>query len=165
MDHPHYHPPVEPLKAWLSLGLSCVIPGAGFMACGRWTRGLVHFAIVMCTFVCGLLLHSSVAWPVWTIKSEEFNLINNFTFIVQMGAGVPAWASLFAAISEVAQGGAGNFLAGIPKHPYYELGGYFLIVAGAMNYFAIGNFYDRVVHVHPRFVAQETGGESEVAAS
>jgi hypothetical protein len=142
--------------AWLALGLSWLIPGAGFMIYGRWGRGIAHFLMVGLTFMLGLALKSGVDWPSWSIRAEDFNLINNFTFIVQMGGGF--WALLsFGASNFMAEGAAGAlaWFQGLQEYRYYELGSYFLIVAGALNYFALGNFYDRVIHVHPRFAAQE----------
>lgn len=114
------------------------------------------------TFLIGIMLHSSVMWPIWSIRSPDFNLINNFTFIVQMGGGFAALASFWATTAPVAVEAAPPlfaWLAGVPHHPYYELGGYFLIVAGAMNYFALGNFYDRLIHPGARFEAIEPAAE------
>ncbi|GEM_PF-2360427 len=140
---------------WLGLFIGWMIPGAGFLIWGRWVRGLTCFFLIHLTFGLGLVLHSGVAWPSWSFRSEEFNLINNFTFIVQMGTGLPALAS-FLASQWVQEPGAGlAWLAGAPKHPHYELGSYFLIVAGALNYFVVGNFYDRLVRPRPPFTAQE----------
>lgn len=140
------------MKAWTALVLSWLIPGSGFIMYGRWGRGLAHFVTIGATFGLGLALHSSVDWPIWSIRSPGFNLINNFTFITQMGGGLPAVASFVVA------NGAGasanpllEWLAGEPKHYSYELGSYFLIIAGALNYFAMGNFYDRFLH--PRTAA------------
>src|SRR6185295_6142612 len=148
-------PPVAPHIAWIGILVGWMIPGAGFMICGRWRRGLAQFVIVMLTFTLGIALHSGVAWPEWSPRREEFNLINNFTFIVQMGSGFPALASLMASLPHGAENGSWAWLAGIQKHPYYELGSYFLIVAGAVNFFALGNLYDRVIQPHPRFQEQE----------
>jgi len=148
----------------MALVIGWLIPGASFMLCGRWTRGILHFVTIMVTFALGLALHSGVAWPSWSPKSEEFNLINNFTFIVQMGSGLPALGSLMASLSRAASASSAwpLWLAGEQKHPYYELGSYFLIVAGALNYFVVGNFYDRVIKIQSRFRPQELG-EEEVA--
>ena len=145
--------------AWLGVLISWMVPGAGFMVCGRWARGIFHFLAINLTFALGLMLHSSVAWPTWSLRAEEFNLINNFTFLVEMGGGLAALASFVASAALEGESSAMQWLAGVPHDPYYELGTYFLVVAGALNYFAIGNFYDRVVNPHPRFdVKQDTEG-------
>jgi hypothetical protein len=109
-------------------------------------------ALVLGTTLIGWALRGGVSWPAWSPQAEDFNLINNLTFIVQMGGGVPAFASL-----------AGHelvwpVLGGIPEAPYYELGGYYLIVAGAINYFCALNLYDRLVRRDRRYEQQEAEG-------
>jgi len=131
------------------------------MLYGKWARGATHLVVIGVTFGLGLALHSSVAWPVWSIRSPSFNLINNFTFITQMGGGLPAIASFIASSDPgiVADSLLGRFV-GQPSHFNYELGSYFLIIAGALNYFAVGNFYDRFIH--PRMTLPQSG-ESQTA--
>lgn len=133
------------------------------MMYGRWARGLAHFVTIGLTFAFGLALHSSVVWPSWSIRSEDFNLINNFTFLVQMGGGIWAVASFAASTLVHEPQGFIGVLAGVEHHPHFELGSYFMIVAGALNYLALGNFYDRIVHPHPRFAAQETESREQAA--
>jgi hypothetical protein len=123
-----------------------LVPGAGFLMCGRWARGLAHLGIIGLTFALGLALEGAVLWPAWSFQSEEFNLINNFTFITQLGAGLPAIASFLATRLGESPGGPMGWLAGEQSHTNFELGTYYLIVAGALNYFAVGNLYDRLTH-------------------
>jgi hypothetical protein len=133
------------------------IPGLGFALVGRWTRGLAQFLIVWVTFAIGLALHGGVVWPSWSIHAAGFNLINNITFVIQMGAGLPALASL-------AGGWLGlSWLGGVPQDPFFELGGYYMVVAGALNYFAVCNLYDRVVHPRPRY-RESSEGRSPAAS-
>jgi TM2 domain-containing membrane protein YozV len=128
----------------IALLLSWLVPGAGYMIYGRWGRGLTHFVTVGLTFGLGLVLHGSVLWPTWSFRSEDFNLINNFTFVTQMGSGLPALASFLASQATGAQAGSMSWLGGIHSHTNFELGSYYLIVAGALNYFAVGNLFDRI---------------------
>lgn len=144
-----------PPRIALALLLSWLIPGAGFMFCGRWMRGLTHFITIGLTFGLGLALHGSVLWPTWSVRSEDFNLINNFTFVTQMGSGLPALASFLVSRVTHAEPGALSWLGGLQSHTNFELGSYYLIVAGALNYFAVGNLYDRL-----RGAGRE-GGEPE----
>jgi hypothetical protein len=130
----------------LILIIGWLVPGAGFLFCGRWARGLAHLFIVGGTFALGLMLHGAVLWPTWSFRSEEFNLINNFTFLTQLGAGLPAIASFLAASWSDLPGGPMSWLAGEASHTNFELGTYYLIVAGALNYFAVGNLHDRLVN-------------------
>lgn len=130
----------------LALLAGWLIPGAGFMLVGRWGRGLAHLIIIGTTFTLGLALHGAVLWPTWSFRSEDFNLINNFTFITQLGTGLPAVASFLASRLTGAEAGSLSWLGGIQQHTNFELGSYYLIVAGALNYFAVGNLYDRLTH-------------------
>ena len=132
----------------------------------------MQFLLVVLTFNLGLVCHGGVTWPSWSFAAQDFNLINNFTFIIQLGAGLPALASLFVqpVVLEHLPGLADFFvrhppswLAGVPQHPYYELGSYYLIVAGAINYFAACNLHDRIIHPQKRFLAQEQGAPESPA--
>lgn len=128
----------------LALLLGWLIPGAGFMLMGKWGRGMTHLLIIGATFGFGLALHGAVLWPTWSYRSEDFNLINNFTFITQLGAGLPAVASFLVSRITGAEAGPMSWLGGVQSHTNFELGSYYLIVAGALNYFAVGNLYDRL---------------------
>jgi len=153
---------------WLLILIGWFIPGAGFALAGRRARGTVQCLLVFATFALGLAFHSGVAWPSWSWTAPDFNLINNLTFIIQMGAGLPALASLAAqpvvlGALDFHHAGALAWLTGVPQHAYYELGSYYMIVAGAINYFAVCNVYDRLVRKQKRFVVQEDGSEEEPA--
>lgn len=161
------------LTGWGVMLLNWLVPGLGFWLCHRRARAVIQFLLVVVTFGFGIALHGGVDWPSWSMEAPDFNLINNFTFLIQLFAGLPALLSLFA--SQI-QNGLGvpafirfvfehlhlGFLGGTPTHPYYELGGYFMIVAGAVNYFATCNLHDRLIRVHPNFAVQE-GLEAEAS--
>ncbi len=142
-------PPPPALVGWGMLLLNWALPGVGFMMVGRQARGLVQFCTVLLTLALGLALRGGVMWPTWDFQHQEVNLINNITFIIQMGAGLPALASLLGHLNDFQP------LGGIPTSAHYELGSYFIVVAGALNYFASCNFHDRLVRITPRFQAQE----------
>jgi hypothetical protein len=118
-----------------------VVPGAGFCLTGRWARGLTQAAMVLTTMALGLALHGGVIWTSWSSQEDAF--FNRLIFLVQMGGGLPAWLSLAAH-----QWGAGrapwSALSAIEKAPYFELGSYYWVVAGAINYFAALNCHDRL---------------------
>ncbi|HPK03666.1 MAG TPA: hypothetical protein PLS90_14555 [Candidatus Sumerlaeota bacterium] len=116
-----------------------LVPGLGFLLLGKRTRGLIQLGLVGVTFALGLLLDGGVAWPAWSIRQPDFNLINNFTFLIQLGAGLPALVSLVAGLK------GWTLLGGAPWASYFELGAYYLVEAGAINYFAACNLYDRHV--------------------
>jgi hypothetical protein len=154
MKEPERPPTYPKALLWAGFVVSWIIPGGGFMVFGRWARGLANFTLITLTFVLGLALHGSVTWPSWSTRDENFNLINNLTLIVQLGSGLPAFFSLMATQAGDSVKGVVSWLAGQQNHPCYELGSYYLIVAGALNYFAIGNFYDRLINTRKRFLAE-----------
>ena len=145
-------PSPAPVSGWLVV-VNYLLPGVGFCVAGRWARGLMQAALVLVTAAIGWSLHGGVVWPSWSFQAKDFNLINNLTFLVQLGGGLPALASLSAHSMHW------TALEGVPKDPYFELGGYYLVVAGAVNYFATMNFYDRLVKRDSRF--QERKPEHE----
>lgn len=136
---------------WGLVALNWFLPGAGFFAIGRTARGALQCGIVMTTFLLGLILHGGVAWPAWSPNQAEFNLINNFNFIIQFGTGLPGLISLAAHEMNW------PILGGDPKHAYYELGGYYLVAAGFANYFMTCNLSDRLRGLNPKLRAQEEG--------
>lgn len=146
----------SPPRAGIELALlDWFLPGAGFFIVGRRARGATQLAIVLVTFVIGLVLRGGVIWPSWTLDSG-FNLVNIITFIIQMGAGLPALVSLVCHLAGSQVGPLNTIIGGVPSGTYFELGSYFLLVAGALNYFATCNFYDRLVKPTPRYKPQET---------
>jgi len=136
------------LPAWL-------IPGLGWWARGRNGRGWAQFFMVLITFAVGIRLHGGVAWPSWSMSDPDFNLINNITLVIQLGAGLPALVSLAASHLAASQP-QWSLLGGVPQNPYYELGSYYLIVAGAVNYFAVCNLSDRLLRPTARFLPEAT---------
>ena len=147
--------PRLPLPGPVLILLSWLVPGLGFMLCGRKSRGLAVFVLIMVTFLLGLVAHGGVVWPTWSTSDESFNLMNNLIFLVQMLAGAPALVSLAASRMEI------GFLGGAPEHAFFELGSYYLVVAGALNYFAATNFHDRIVRTSLKYRAQELGLSEE----
>ena len=129
--------------------LNWALPGAGFMLVGRIGRGAAQAGIVLGTFVIGLALSGGVMWPAWHGMGQDIAIINNIVFLIQMGGGLPALASLLGNLGGV------EWLGGLPWHPYYELGAYYLVVAGALNYYATCNFHDRLVSHNSRYQEQE----------
>lgn len=151
-------PPLPPAGTVVGLlALNWFIPGGAFMLKGRWGRGLFQFAIVAVTFSLGLVFHGGVIWPSWAVRTQSFNLINNIMFCAEMLSGLPALLSLAADLLQKAR-----WLGGNPMHPYFELGGLYIVFAGAINYFGVCNFYDRCLRQLPRYASQEVdeGGES-----
>lgn len=142
----------RPRVGWDAVVLNWALPGVGFILAGRKARGLTQMAVVLVTFAFGLLLRGGVIWPSWA-QDASFNLVNIITFIIQMGAGLPAIVSMIAHLAGF------DPLGGVPSATYFELGSFYMVVAGALNYFATCNLYDRLVKPTSKYLAQETGGE------
>ena len=118
--------------------LSWLIPGSGFVLRKHYVRGIVLFLVINATFMLGVLLHGAVVWPIWHPRVEGFNVVNNFTFIVQLGNGLLSLLSL-AGHSLTPN----RVLTGQEWHAYFDLASFYLLVSGGMNYFVVCHFYDR----------------------
>lgn len=130
---------VMSVRAVATLVAAWLIPGGGFLLYGRFWRGLVLFAVLSVTFLLGCLLHGGVAWPAWSFRAEGFNVINNITFVIQMGLGLPALLSLLGPhVSWLQWASPDN------AHALSDLGNFYILVCGAMNYFVACNTYDRL---------------------
>ncbi len=120
------------LAGWL-------LPGSGFFLLGRNHRkmGWLYFGVVHLTFILGLLLKGGVVWPTWGLRDVGFSIVNNLNFVFQMGTGWMAFLSL------VAYALKWPFLAIQEPHAYSELGSFYCLVAGALNYFIIWQAVER----------------------
>ena len=121
---------VNPL---LLAGAGWLVPGIGFFLLGRrnWSRGIVYLLIMHLTFAIGLALHGGVVWPVWSFRGEGFSIMNNLIFLAQMGAGWPALLSLAGYFFHV------PFIGPTESHAYFEIGSFYCLTVGALNYFVI----------------------------
>jgi hypothetical protein len=137
--NPMPHPPQRVAGVLL---LAWLVPGAGFLVSGLWRRGLTLFIVLNLTFAIGLAVHGGVVWPVWRWSDDGFNIVSNLSFIIELGAGLPSLVSLWA--DPQGWGDALSFLAADPSHPLYDLSSFYLLIAGAMNYFVVCNTYDRL---------------------
>ncbi|MBN1476944.1 hypothetical protein JXA47_09335 [Candidatus Sumerlaeota bacterium] len=118
------------LVAWL-------IPGLGHILHRDIRRGLILFFLVEGVFVVGLLFHGAVLWPALSPQDWGFNAVNILTFIIQLANGLAsllclAISGIYPAWSEATR-----------AHTLFELGTVYLLMAGAINSFAVGGVYDR----------------------
>lgn len=138
---------VHPISKFLTLLVAWLVPGGGFLMHGRFWRGFVLLSMILITFLIGCRLHGGIIWPVWSMKSEGFNIINNISFLIQMGTGLPALISLFFGLypdtAPVQWAIAEN------AHAMFDLGSFYVLVCGAMNYFVVCNTNDRLFHPKP----------------
>ena len=117
----------------LTVVVGWLIPGTGLLFVGRrfWGRAALFFLLVHATFLMGICLKGGVVWPVWHFRAEGWSAFNNLTFIFQLGAGIPALLSMVAHFAEWTS------FAAREAHAHYELGSFYCLVAGSLNYFIV----------------------------
>lgn len=118
--------------------LSWLIPGYGFMRNGMLARGLVFFVLLQLTFFVGVALRGSVLLPVFNLREPGFNLVNVLTFFTQIFNGGLGLISLLPELL----GGRGALFPYQESAPYADLGAFYLLVSGGMNYFVLVSTYD-----------------------
>lgn len=125
--------------------LNWLIPGAGYIACKDYKRGIALFLITVGCFAIGLFLGGYVLRPEWSWRSPEFNFVAILTYIAQafFGAG---WLGLqlLHTVSEQDPDAFFNLHRLAGGQAYSDLGVFHLVVAGGLNYFATVRLYDLV---------------------
>lgn len=124
-------------KIWVLL-LSWLIPGYGFIHNKHWKRGLFFFVVLQLTFLIGAFAFKGLVMKPELPGSESFNVVALLTFIVQMFNGGLALLSLLPDLF-------GRGLAVLPYQEDYswaDLGAFYMLVAGGMNYFVLMSTYD-----------------------
>jgi hypothetical protein len=118
--------------------LSWLIPGYGFYRHGLRTRGLILFVLIEATFLTGVLFQGAVLIPTFNYRVEGFNLVAILTFVTQMFNGL---AACLSAVGDLT-GGAVRLLPGNELSQWSDLGSFYLLVSGGLNYFALTGTYD-----------------------
>lgn len=119
--------------------LSWLLPGYGFMRNGYVARGVTFFVMLQVTFLIGAALKGSVLVPVMNFREPGFNLVNVLMFITQ---GFNGGLSLISMLPELAGSGAA-ILPYDESAPFADLGAFYLLVSGGMNYFVLVHTYDK----------------------
>jgi hypothetical protein len=152
---------------YIELLLGWLFPGTCYLLKKDWARGSIIFLLLHMTFLIGILLQGGVLWPVWNPTQEGFNLINILTFTTQIGEGALAlistltdWAHLNIISIDLSKASFLRFFHGNETSSTFELGSFYLLVTGAMNYFALVGFYDRY-YSHSDHKAPRAKRESE----
>lgn len=122
----------------LVLFLSWLIPGYGFLHHGLKGRAILFFLLLQGTFLAGAAMQGSVLVPEFSPRSEGFNLVTILTFVVQMFNGLLGLVSVLPDLT----GGRFAILPFNETHPLAELGAFYLLVSGGMNYFVLASTYD-----------------------
>lgn len=148
-------PPENQKSAVFVLVLSWLVPGYGFLHHGRWARGIFFFVVLEAVFLIGAYFRGSVLIPDFNMRSEGFNLVTILTFFTQLFNG---GLSIVSMMPELV-GSWGAILPYDETNQWSDLGSFFLLVSGGMNYFVLTSTYD---HFYGRKVATRaiSGAES-----
>lgn len=125
------------IKTFLLFLISWLIPGSGFIMKGKYLRGFTLFSIITLIFFIGILMHGEVSLPNISPKDWGYNIMSVLSFAISLGSGFLSILSLLSIHFKL------GLVNGLSYHPLYELALFFIVVAGAMNYFVVCNFYDR----------------------
>ena len=139
--------------------LSWLLPGYGFLHNGRKWHALYVFVVLEATFLVGSLLKGSVLLPDFDYRSEGFNLVTILTFMTQMFNGLLGMISLLPDI------GGPAILPYDETHHWADLGSFYLLVSGGMNYFVIASTYDHFYGRGKRLPDEEAPGADDEEAA
>jgi len=139
---------------WFVLVVSWLIPGYGYYYHGLRWKGLFVFGAIELTFLIGSLLRGSVLLPEFRVTHEGFNVVALLTFFTQLFNGLAALLSLLPEF-------LGRAFAIFPYDESYcwaDLGSFYLLVAGGLNYFVLTSTYDH-------FYGKKRGDVVQIGAS
>jgi hypothetical protein len=110
--------------------LGFIVPGAGHMLIGRFTRGLIFLACVVAMFVVGL-----------SMQGRFFTLTNSTDWLSKLFSVFDAGLGLTYFVCW----GADWFTKASSLAPTFEYGNTFIMVAGLLNYLIVLDAYDIAV--------------------
>jgi hypothetical protein len=132
-------------EKWATLLLSWLIPGYGFFRYGYRRRAIFLFVCIELTFLLGTALRGSVLVPEFRWDREGFNIVALLTFVTQIFNG---GLGLLSMLPDV----LGPRFAILPYDEAYcwaDLGGFFLLVSGGLNYFVLTSIHDHFYATRP----------------
>jgi hypothetical protein len=141
---------------WLVLGLSWLVPGYGFFVHGLRRRAVVLFLAIEGTFAVGCFLKGGVFLPEFRWGHEGFNIVTLLTFFTQIFNGGGALLSLVPEI-------LGSRWAILPYDEascWADLGSFYMLVAGGLNYFVLMSTFDYFYGKKQAVQADAMEGES-----
>lgn len=124
------------------VALGWLLPGVGFLLLGRRyrVRAIAYIVTLNLTFALGVALHGGLAWPTIVASNKGSAVVELLNLIMQLGAGLPALVSLSA---YELHWQVLHVLARVDVNGYSELGSFYCLVAGALNYFVVWQTLDR----------------------
>ncbi|MCX7018751.1 MAG: DUF6677 family protein [bacterium] len=138
------------------LVMSWLVPGFGFAWHGLWWRALFFFVVLEAAFLAGAFLQGSVLVPEFAYTNKDFNLVTILTFFTQMFNGLLGIVSV--APDLLARAGIHvRILPYNETNQWFDLGSFYLLVSGGMNYFVMmstcDHFYGRKAGMKPEYAA------------
>lgn len=117
----------------LLLAAGWLAPGSGFFLLDRrhWRRGVIFLVVIHLTFFLGICLKGGLVWPAWTLWDPAFSIVNNLSLLMQLGAG---WMAVLSLLAHLCQW---PLFAASEPHALFELGSFYCLVAGGLNYFVV----------------------------
>ena len=131
--------PRGPVSALALATVGWLLPGVGYFLLGRRfrSRAILLIVAVNLTFLFGVLMRGGLAWPTVVSANKGSAIVEFLNLAMQLGAGLPAIVSLVAYELDW------PLLARVDAAVYSELGCFYCLVAGALNYFVIWQTLDR----------------------
>lgn len=123
---------------WLVMLLSWLVPGYGYYVNGLQRRALLAFFVIELTFAIGCVLRGGVFLPEFRWTHEGFNIVSLLTFFTQMFNGGAALLSLLPELL----GAKWAILPYDESYCWADLGSFYILVAGGLNYFLLTSTYD-----------------------
>lgn len=127
---------------WLVL-LGFILPGVPYLFIGEYKKFAMIFPLLYLTFIIGhLFFNGAVVFPAeYQSPPGFFNPLGYLTFFCQMLFGLPAWLSLlWSSLHPEIE------YMGLEVHrtypPLFDLGSYYLLVIGGLNYYCNIKLYD-----------------------
>lgn len=151
MPPPAPHSPSTAERVFV-LVMSWLIPGYGFWHFGLRARAVFVFVVLEAVFLAGAFLHGSLLLPEMNYRSPDFNLVALLTLFTQAFNGL---LSLVSLLPEVANGI--HILPYDETNQWSDLGAFYLLVSGGMNYFVLMSVWDHFLRRKP-VTADDEGG-------
>lgn len=138
-------PPLPRTSIPAALGLcllNWLVPGAGYIAVRDVPRGATLLVLTNAMLMIGIAGGGYVLAPAWSPKNPEFNVVAILTYLVESFHG-GGWLALQALQKATAASPEAFFnLHRQSIRPFSDLGVFYLVVAGGLNYFATVRLYD-----------------------
>ena len=118
------------------------MPGAGYIVVRDIPRGATLMVLINAMLIIGIATGGYVLVPAWSPKNPEFNIVAILTYLVEAFHG-GGWLALHA-LQKSTAGSADAFfnLHRQSIRPFSDLGVFYLVVAGGLNYFSTVRLYD-----------------------